>query len=150
MYNGIGLNTPRGSGTNGFVQRNFAQVRHRREKVEYKTEADLEKLERELHKKPNRDILEHEWKRKIELECLTMQEKLEEQGWAECGRKWAEGGGSGRREAGVGGGGFRDTCAMPVVRVGLDRVWVCGKGTFDSNYSPPLHLLRALSVGQDW
>lgn len=80
MYNGIGLTTPRGSGTNGYVQRNFALVRHRREKVEYKTDEDLAKLERELHKKPNKDILEHEWKRKIELECLKLQEKLEDQG----------------------------------------------------------------------
>ena len=80
MYNGIGLNTPRGSGTNGYVQRNFAVIRHRREKVEYKTDADLARLDKALQKKPNKDILEHEWKRKIELKCLQHQEELEEQG----------------------------------------------------------------------
>lgn len=81
MYNGIGLNTPRGSGTNGYVQRNFASIRQRQERVEYKTDADIARLDVALQKKPNREILEHEWKRKIELKCLQLQEKLEEQGW---------------------------------------------------------------------
>ena len=80
MYNGIGLNTPRGSGTNGFVQRNLATLRSRPEKVNYKTDADIAKLDRTLQRKPNKEILEHEWKRKIELECVQLQEKLEEQG----------------------------------------------------------------------
>ena len=80
MYNGIGLNTPRGSGTNGFVQRNFACLRTRQERVDYKTDADIAKLDRTLQRKPNKEILEHEWKRKIELQCLQLQEKLEEQG----------------------------------------------------------------------
>ena len=80
MYNGIGLTTPRGSGTNGFVQRNFACLRTRQEKVDYKTDADIARLDKALQRKPNKEILEHEWKRKIELECLQLQEKLEEQG----------------------------------------------------------------------
>ena len=80
MYNGIGLQTPRGSGTSGYVQRNFAAIRHRREKVEYKTDTDLQRSEGMLHKKANVEILEHEWKRKIELKCLQLQEDLEEQG----------------------------------------------------------------------
>ena len=80
MYNGIGLNTPRGSGTNGFVQRNLASIRSRPEKVNYKTDADIARLDRALQRKPNKEILEHEWKRKIELECVQLQEKLEEQG----------------------------------------------------------------------
>ena len=80
MYNGIGLNTPRGSGTNGFVQRNLATLRSRPEKVNYKTDAEIAKLDRILQRKPNKEILEHEWKRKIELECVQLQEKLEEQG----------------------------------------------------------------------
>ena len=32
-YNGIGLSTVRGSGTNGYVQRNLSAVRRIREKV---------------------------------------------------------------------------------------------------------------------
>lgn len=80
MYNGIGLITPRGSGTNGFVQRNFATIRNRKERVEYKTDADLARLDRSLNKQPNREILEHQWKRAIELKCVELQDKLEEQG----------------------------------------------------------------------
>lgn len=80
MYNGIGLQTPRGSGTNGFVQRNLACIRHRKEKVEYSTDADVAKLERSLHKQPNKEILEHQWKRKIELQCMELSDKMENQG----------------------------------------------------------------------
>ena len=81
MYNGIGLTTPRGSGTNGFVQRNFAAVRSRQERVDYKTDADIARMDKALNRKPNKEILEHEWKRRIELECFQMQEDMEEQGW---------------------------------------------------------------------
>lgn len=80
MYNGIGLSTPRGSGTNGYVQKNFAAVKNRREKVEYKSDADLARLDRSLNKQPNKDILEHQWKRGIELKCIILQDELETQG----------------------------------------------------------------------
>ena len=80
MYNGIGLVTPRGSGTNGFVQRNFAAIRNRREKVEYKSDADLARLEKALNKQPNKELLEHTWKRTIELKCVVLQDKMEEEG----------------------------------------------------------------------
>ena len=80
MYNGIGLPTPRGSGSNGYVQRNFALVKNRREKVEYRSNADLATLDKGLVKQPNKEILEHQWKRSIELECVILQDKLEEQG----------------------------------------------------------------------
>ena len=33
MYNGIGLQTARGSGTNGYVQRNLGAIRHHKDKV---------------------------------------------------------------------------------------------------------------------
>lgn len=61
MYNGIGLTTPRGTGTNGFVQRNFAAVRTRKDRVEYKTDEDLKQAEKVdfVFKAPHQDILEH-------------------------------------------------------------------------------------------
>ena len=34
MYNGIGLQTPRGSGTNGYVQKNLAFIKMGRNKVQ--------------------------------------------------------------------------------------------------------------------
>jgi serine/arginine repetitive matrix protein 2 len=81
MYNGIGLQTARGSGTNGFVQRNMAFIKGKKEKpMEYNSEGDLARLERSLHKNPNKELMEHNWKRKIELQCLELQEKMENDG----------------------------------------------------------------------
>lgn len=79
MYNGIGLQTTRGSGTNGYVQKNAAFIRTRKEKVDYNSGEDLARLERSLHREPNKDLMEHNWKRKIELQCLELREKMEEQ-----------------------------------------------------------------------
>ena len=80
MYNNIGLQTARGSGTNGYVQRNLSQVRMRKENVNYRTNDDLARLEQINTKKPNKEILEHERKRQIELKCLELQDMMEEQG----------------------------------------------------------------------
>lgn len=83
MYNGIGLQTPRGSGTNGYVQRNLAFVKSKKDRVDYKTEEEINKLDQGLNKQPNREILDHERKRKVELKCMEMQELMEEQGYSE-------------------------------------------------------------------
>ncbi|KAA0187961.1 hypothetical protein HAZT_HAZT003807 [Hyalella azteca] len=56
MYNGIGLQTARGSGTNGYVQRNLALVRTFKDKVNYRTEDELKKLEAQSIKGPNAEI----------------------------------------------------------------------------------------------
>lgn len=77
MYNGIGLQTPRGSGTNGHVQRNWAIVRKNKDKVTYKTEdAKLD----QLNKQPNKEILDHVRKRKVEVKCAELADILEDQG----------------------------------------------------------------------
>lgn len=83
MYNGIGLTTPRGSGTNGHVQRNWAFVRPGKKEsasVTYKTDEDLAKLDAQANKGPNQEILDHERKRKIEVKCAELEEILEKQG----------------------------------------------------------------------
>ena len=85
MYNGIGLDTARGSGTNGYVQRNLSFIRHHKDKIDYKSEEELKKLDAQLNKKPNQEILDHERKRKVELKCIEMQELMLEQGWVQ---KW--------------------------------------------------------------
>ena len=41
MYNGIGLSTVRGSGTNGYVQRNTAHISKGRAEEKFKTEEDI-------------------------------------------------------------------------------------------------------------
>ena len=80
MYNNIGLQTARGSGTNGYVQRNLSLLRSRKEKVEYHTQEDVDRLEQMNTRKPNQEILEHERKRQIELKCMELQDMMEEQG----------------------------------------------------------------------
>ena len=80
MYNGIGLSTARGSGTNGYVQRNIAFIKHHKDKIDYKSETELAKLDAQINKKPNQEILDHERKRRVELKCIEMQELMEEQG----------------------------------------------------------------------
>ena len=80
MYNNIGLTTPRGSGTNGYVMKNMSFLQARNEKRDYLKEADVRKHEQSLMKKPNKDILEHERKRAIELKCLELQDMMEDQG----------------------------------------------------------------------
>lgn len=82
MYNGIGLTTPRGSGTNGFVQRNMSAVKRQKDRVDYKTEEDVARLDKQLNRQPNAEILNHDRKRRVELKCMEMQELMEEQGYS--------------------------------------------------------------------
>ncbi|XP_061875776.1 serine/arginine repetitive matrix protein 2 isoform X1 [Colius striatus] len=92
MYNGIGLPTPRGSGTNGYVQRNLSALRHKKEArgggagaagEAPPAEEELRRLEAGLAKRPNADILDHQRKRNVELKCLELSELMEEQGYEE-------------------------------------------------------------------
>ncbi|VDN15568.1 unnamed protein product [Dibothriocephalus latus] len=83
MYNGIGLATPRGSGTNGYVQKNLAFVTSFKDKINYKTDDDIKRSDAITFKEPNKDILLHEKKRKIEVKCFELQTLMEEQGYTE-------------------------------------------------------------------
>eukprot|EP00050_Salpingoeca_kvevrii_P002343 m.191115 g.191115 ORF g.191115 m.191115 type:complete len:275 (-) comp10591_c2_seq4:1720-2544(-) len=83
-YNNIGLTTARGSGTNGYVQRNFANVRRNRQRQNgYNTEEDFERMERALQRGPNPEILLHERKRQIEVKCIELADDLEARGLSE-------------------------------------------------------------------
>ena len=77
MYNGIGLNTPRGSGTSGYVQKNLAFVRPKQMTNNYKE--ILQKFKENpapTKKRANQDIIEHELKHKIEVELYNYAEEL--------------------------------------------------------------------------
>jgi hypothetical protein len=78
-YNGVGLTTPRGSGTNGYVQRSLAHIR-KKPQTPYARENDYDKPQTK-QRKPNPEIMEHDRKREIELQCFELQDKLEEQGY---------------------------------------------------------------------
>ena len=81
MYNGIGLTTVRGSGTNGYVQKNLSFVRsHKDTQVKYRTEEEIKKADAAAgSREPNRGIMDHERKRKLEVKCMELEEVLRDQ-----------------------------------------------------------------------
>lgn len=81
MYNGIGLTTARGSGTSGYVQKNLSSINKSRQKVDYRTEEDIQRMEAALNRPPNKEILEHQKKRQVEVKCVKEREQLEGQGY---------------------------------------------------------------------
>lgn len=79
MYNGIGLKTARGSGTNGFVQRNLSYIRPSRI-LQFSQKNEVEIIEPKI-KQQDKSILEHQARREIEVALLELEEKMEEQGF---------------------------------------------------------------------
>ncbi|KAK4364851.1 hypothetical protein RND71_016209 [Anisodus tanguticus] len=87
MYNGIGLQTPRGSGTNGHIQTNKFFVKPKTNKVlvdgggkGYESGQGTAGVSRGA----NKDILEHDRKRQIQLKLLVLEEKLADQGYTDA------------------------------------------------------------------
>ena len=83
MYNGIGLNTPRGTGTNGYVQKNISYLRPRHHGPAASAPpmdllGDKDDFGFGKRSQPNAEILEHAKKRQVEVQCLELQERLEE------------------------------------------------------------------------
>lgn len=76
MYNGTGLQTARGSGTNAHIQTNKFSTKH---KPFNSNQRDIACVS----KKPNKDILEHDRKRRIEVQLVELEEKLVDQGFSE-------------------------------------------------------------------
>lgn len=84
MYNGIGLQTPRGSGTNGYIQSNkfFVKPRTTSNPTNPNLGPDAAAPAGGVQK-ANKDILEHDRKRQIELKLLVLQETLADQGYTD-------------------------------------------------------------------
>ncbi|XP_078082151.1 serine/arginine repetitive matrix protein 3-like [Mustelus asterias] len=83
--NGDGSLSPRESCTNGCGQRNVPAVCPRPDSgAECTAEEDPKKMEPTLVvKKANREILDHERKRRVELKCMELHEMMEEQGYTQ-------------------------------------------------------------------
>ncbi|XP_047337704.1 pre-mRNA-splicing factor cwc-21 [Impatiens glandulifera] len=95
MYNGIGLQTPRGSGTNGYIQSNRFFVKPKTSKVIVGNSGNGYEDGQGtggISKKANTDILEHDRKRQIELKLVILEDKLTDQGYtsSEITEKLAE------------------------------------------------------------
>jgi hypothetical protein len=79
MSSNVGLSTPRGSGTSGYVQKNSAHLRPRDNAQPYPTK-DVDAI-RHRQRQPDQEILEHERKREIEVKVLELRDRLEEEGY---------------------------------------------------------------------
>lgn len=80
MYNGIGLSTARGSGTNGHVQRNLSllpSMKHAGNKMRID---DVRTYESPTSRKKDQSLIDHDNKRKIEVKLLEFADSLEEKG----------------------------------------------------------------------
>jgi serine/arginine repetitive matrix protein 2 len=72
MYNGVGVRTARGTGTNGYVQKNFASLPSSKQKTHYEKQKELAAKIRPLSQLgPDKDILEHDRKRQIESRLMA-------------------------------------------------------------------------------
>ncbi|OAL01566.1 cwf21-domain-containing protein [Phaeosphaeriaceae sp. SRC1lsM3a] len=77
MADNVGLTTPRGSGTSGYVQKNRSLLRPRDKVAPYPKDWEHAK---HRPRQPDAQILEHEAKREIEVKVLELRDKLEEDG----------------------------------------------------------------------
>ena len=74
MSDNVGLSTPRGSGTSGYVQRNLAHLKPRDRIAPYPAkETEL----RHKQRQPDKGILEHDRKREVEVKVFELRDKLE-------------------------------------------------------------------------
>ena len=77
MAANVGLSTPRGSGTSGYVQSNKAHLKIREKVQPYPKDFDAM---RHKQRQPDKEILEHDRKREIEVKVFELRDKLEEEG----------------------------------------------------------------------
>ncbi|KAK6425562.1 RNA-splicing factor [Oleoguttula sp. CCFEE 5521] len=77
MSSNVGLSTPRGSGTSGYVQRNLSTLKTRDNAAPYPKDVDELRLRQ---REPDREIIEHERKRVIEVKVFELRDKLEDEG----------------------------------------------------------------------
>lgn len=77
MSDNVGLSTPRGSGTSGYVQRNLAHIKPRDSAAPYPK--DLDSL-RHKQRQPDKGILEHDRKREVEVKVFELRDQLEDEG----------------------------------------------------------------------
>ncbi|KAI9832525.1 MAG: RNA-splicing factor [Sarea resinae] len=77
MSSNVGLTTPRGSGTSGYVQRNLSHLRPRDNIAPYPKDLDSIK---HRQRKPDKEILEHDRKRDVEVKVFELRDKLEDEG----------------------------------------------------------------------
>lgn len=81
MSSNVGLSTPRGSGTSGYVQRNLSALRPRDSTAPYPKDFDSLK---HRQRQPDKEILEHDRRREIEVKVFELRDRLEDEGYVGC------------------------------------------------------------------
>lgn len=80
MSDNVGLSTPRGSGTSGYVQRNLAHIRPRDSGAPYPPRDSASDIPKHRQRQPDKGILEHDRKRAVEVKVLELRDELEDAG----------------------------------------------------------------------
>jgi hypothetical protein len=82
MSSNVGLSTPRGSGTSGYVQRNSALLKTRDNNSGSGSYAQRDAVEdfKLRQRQPDAGIIEHERKREVEVRVFELRDRLEEEG----------------------------------------------------------------------
>lgn len=78
MSDNVGLATPRGSGTSGYVQRNLAHMKPRDRAAPY---LPRDAVDKHQPRQPDKGLLEHERKREVEVKVFELRDRLEEEGY---------------------------------------------------------------------
>ncbi|KAJ5248914.1 pre-mRNA-splicing factor cwc21 [Penicillium chermesinum] len=79
MSSNVGLSTPRGSGTSGYVQRNSAFIKPRAQGYGAPYPTPGSKGPSFKQRLPDKQILEHDRRRAIEVRVMEERERLEEE-----------------------------------------------------------------------
>lgn len=79
MSSNVGLTTPRGSGTSGYVQRNLAAMRPRDKP--FKPYSADDAAFKHKQRQPDKEILDHDRKRDVEVKVFELRDRLEDEGY---------------------------------------------------------------------
>ncbi|KAK4204361.1 putative pre-mRNA-splicing factor CWC21 [Triangularia verruculosa] len=81
MSDNVGLSTPRGSGTSGYVQRNLAHPHHHQSsRLNPYSRPPPPSSSLHTQRKPDQGLLDHDRKRQIEVKVFALRDELEEAG----------------------------------------------------------------------
>lgn len=84
MSSNVGLTTPRGSGTSGYVQRNLSYLRPRdsnNTSSSYHPESSQDSRYSHQQRQPDQQILNHDRLREVEVKVFELRDRLEDEGW---------------------------------------------------------------------
>ena len=84
MYNNIGLQTPRGSGTSGYIMANRAKKRNFQSALDFARERKMLKENiLKPERRANKEIIDHNTKRQVYVKLAEIKEQLKKEGKSE-------------------------------------------------------------------